>query len=109
MHNKTSIQHQQQLRQDGTAHIGIVTFATKNIWEYTTYSFGIDQVYAEHRGYIFTHLNETSEGREAFDSRDSRWNKIKILEQTLNGWGKDMDYIMRIDADVTILDIGAEK
>lgn len=104
--NTTSIQHEQQLRQDGTARIGIVTFATKNIWEYTTYSFGIGQVYAEHHGYMFKHLDENSEGCEAFDSRDSRWNKIKILEQALNGWGKDMDYIMWIDADVAILDMG---
>jgi len=104
--NATAIRHANDFLQYGTAKIGIVTFATKNIWDYTTYSYGIGQIYAEHHGYVFKHLDENSKGSESFDPRDSRWNKIKVLEQALVGWGKNLDYIMWVDADIAILDMG---
>jgi len=104
--NSTAVKHANTHLNDGSARIGIVTFATRNIWNYTTYSYGIGQAYAENHGYVFKHLDENSEGSEGFDSRDSRWNKIKVLEQALVGWGKELAYVVWVDADIAILDMG---
>ena len=34
--------------------VGIVTFATKKIWEYSAHSLSVNQAYAEHNGYLHT-------------------------------------------------------
>ena len=70
--------------------VGIVTYATENIWDYTGYSLAVNEVYAEHNGYIMLHLDPAT---AKFDAFDARWNKIKILEKAIdpvNGWARDL-------------------
>ena len=90
-----------------TLSIGIVTYATKEIWTYTAYSFGINAAYAAHNNYHIKLLDPTLS--QKFDGYDSRWNKVKVLEEALDprtGWAKYMDYVMWIDADLSFLDMG---
>ena len=84
--------------------IGIVSYATKNIWNYAAYAMAINSAYAEYNGYTLTILDESS---GSFEDSDSRWNKVAILERALNpikGWAQDMDYLVWIDADLVFLD-----
>jgi tetratricopeptide (TPR) repeat protein len=86
--------------------VGIVTYATENIWDYTAYSLAVNEVYAEHNGYIMLHLDPAT---AKFDAFDARWNKIKILEKAIDpvdGWARNLDYVMWVDADLIFLDIG---
>lgn len=89
-----------------TLGVGIVTYATENIWDYTAYSLAVNEAYAEHNGYIMVHLDPST---AKFDQYDARWNKIKILEEALHperGWARDLDYLMWVDADLIFLDMG---
>lgn len=89
-----------------TLGVGIVTYATEDIWNYTAYSLAVNEAYAEHNGYIMLHLDPST---AKFDEYDARWNKIKILEEALDpekGWGRNLDYIMWVDADLIFLDLG---
>ena len=86
--------------------IGLVTFATQDIWNYTAYSFAINETYAEHNNYEMVHLDEKSSTN--YDPFDSRWNKVKILEEALDpetGWARHLDWVMWIDADAIVLDM----
>ena len=86
--------------------IAIVTYATKEIWDYTAYSLAVNEAYAEMNGYIMIHLDPSDSD---YDKNDARWNKVKILEEAIHpdrGWARDMDYVMWIDADLIFLDMG---
>jgi tetratricopeptide (TPR) repeat protein len=89
-----------------TLGVGIVTYATEDIWNYTAYSLAVNEAYAEHNGYIMLHLDPAT---AKFDEFDARWNKIKILEEALHperGWARNLDYVMWVDADLIFLDLG---
>ncbi len=102
--NASAIRHEKVFGE--SAKIGIVTFATHDIWNYTAFSYGVNQIYAENNGYIFRHIDDSSAGSESLDPRDSRWNKVKILEEALDTWGKGLDYVVWVDADIVVLDMG---
>jgi len=85
--------------------IGIVSYATDDIWDYSVYSLAVNQAYAEHNGYIMRMLHSNTSN---YDPNDARWNKVKILEQALHpdtGWARDVDYLMWVDADLIFLDM----
>lgn len=85
--------------------VGIVTYASSNIWPYAAYSFAINLAYAEHNGYTIRMLDEHSIAD--FAEEDSRWNKIKILERALDpadGWARNYDFLVWVDADLVMLD-----
>lgn len=87
--------------------LGIVTFATRDIWNYSAYALAVNEAYAEHNGYIFQHLDP--ESGPSYDTYDARWSKVKILEDSIdpiNGWARDLDFVMWIDADFIFLDMG---
>jgi len=107
--------------------VAIVTYSTNSIFDYASYSFAINEAYAEHNGYIMKLLDDTSADDE-YDKEDPRWNKVKILERaidpvggnhpilinnnsycttttTATGWAKDLDYVMWVDADLVFLDM----
>lgn len=89
-----------------TLGIGIVTYATQDIWDYTAYSLSVNEAYAEHNGYIMIHLDPRTAN---YDGSDARWNKVKILEEAIHpetGWARDLDYVMWVDADLIFLDMG---
>ena len=87
--------------------IAIVTFASTNIRNYASYSAAINVAYAEAQGYMIKIFDENT-----FDDKsnggDSRWNKIKIMEDALDpsvGWARNVDYLVWVDADLIFLDL----
>lgn len=102
----TVVEQRSESQQSPSVRLGIVTYASKDIWNYAAYAMAINAAYAEHHGYSLTILDETS---GAFDSGDARWNKVKILESALDpfeGWAQDLDFLVWIDADFVFLDFG---
>eukprot|EP01038_Epipyxis_sp_PR26KG_P012549 gene12549-16828_t len=86
-----------------TLNIGIVTYATDDIWNYSAFSFAINHFYSSYHNYMFKILDNQNSN---FERKDSRWNKVMILLAALdeNGWGRNLDYIMWIDADLIFID-----
>ena len=69
--------------------IGIVTYATFDIWNYAAYAMAVNTAFAEFNGnYLFKLLDpNTTSGN--FDYYDSRWNKVSILRDAIHpehGW-----------------------
>ena len=86
--------------------VAMVTYATPDIWDYTAFSLAINEVYAEHNGYIMRHLDPSTSD---YDKKDARWNKVKILEEALDpdtGWARDLNFVMWVDADLVVMDMG---
>jgi hypothetical protein len=86
--------------------VGIVTYATSDIHNYFSAALAVNEAYAEHNGYVFKHFDEKTAN---YDGDDVRWNKVKILAEALDpdrGWARDLDYVVWIDADIIILDMG---
>ena len=84
--------------------VGIVSYATQDIWEYSAFSLAVNEAYAEHNGYI---MRQEDDRLSNYEPADARWNKIKVLLQALDpesGWARDLAYVMWIDADVIFLD-----
>ena len=84
--------------------VGIVTYATQDIWDYSAYSLAVNEAYAEHNGYI---MRQEDDRLSNYEPIDARWNKIKVLLQAMDsetGWARDLPYIMWVDADVIFLD-----
>lgn len=110
--NESSTNNMENIYHDLYEHGGpslgfaLVTYATPDIWEYTVYSLAINEIYAEHNGYIMRHLDPSTSD---YDKKDARWNKVKILEEAIDpdhGWARDLNYIMWVDADLVIMDMG---
>lgn len=94
----------QQIPSGPSIRLGIVTYATRNIWDYAAYAMAVNAVYAEHNGYSLTILDESG---GSLEDSDSRWNKVAILERALHpthGWAQDVDFLVWIDADFVFLD-----
>ncbi len=86
--------------------VGIVSFATHNIQNYTAYAFAVNGIYAAHNRYVLKLLDPSTAD---YDGHDSRWNKVKILEEALHpetGWARDLDLVLWVDADLIMLDLG---
>jgi hypothetical protein len=82
---------------------GFVSYITKDIWNYSAYSFAINEAYAEHHRipYMITHATASID-----DTQDVRWNKIAALTTALqSSWSDELDYIVWLDADVIFLDM----
>jgi hypothetical protein len=87
----------------GTGYFGI-----QDITSFSSYQNGMMAVYAEHNNYQMRVLGP--ETGSNYQPDDVRWNKVKILMEALNkegkGWASHADYIVWMDADAIILDIG---
>lgn len=86
------------------SRVGIITFASSDIWSYSVYSSAIHQAYAEHNGYIYRCFDDGS----IYDTTDMRWVKVKVVEEAMhpaNGWARDLKYLMWIDADALVVDL----
>ena len=86
-------------------------FAVPDIMKYAAYHAGIITAYAEQNNYMYRFLTSDTPGHSAqeLEPADVRWNKVKLLIQALDpeiGWAREMKYIVWIDADAIILDMG---
>lgn len=87
-------------------NLAILSYASTDIWDYASYSFAVNAAYAERNNYYIVMYDEHTHNYEA---ADSRWNKVKILERSLDypilmGDNVDMDYVVWVDADFIFLD-----
>jgi hypothetical protein len=76
---------------------GTREFAISDIEQFSVYQAALLTAYAERRQYTFRQLNSTV-GMDLGNTTDSRWYKIKILEEALRpgGWAEHVDYIVWI-------------
>lgn len=63
--------------------VGVVTYASSDIWDYAAIAAAVNQKYSGLRGYLFFVLDEHSRN---FEPRDQRWNKVKILHQVFDNY-----------------------
>jgi hypothetical protein len=111
LHSKDMLLSYQKEKKSATKKskkIAIVSFYTSNIIDYVAYSFAVNQAYAEYNNYIFKIFEPSMMTHLELD-QDPRWNKVVVLQDALNpvnGWGRDLDYIVWVDADLIFLDLG---
>ena len=112
INNKNQIEQYISIGGGPSLGIGIVTYSTSDIFDYSSYSFAVNEAYSEHNGYILKLIdnlnNNNNNDDDIYETNDPRWNKVKILEMAIdpmNGWAKDLDYVMWIDADLIFLDM----
>lgn len=84
--------------------IFLVSYSTEEILDYGAYSLAINTYYSQLHSYRMVLL--TPEQGAQYEPRDQRWNKVKILIDALNGWAKDSKFIVWIDSDLIMLDMG---
>jgi len=112
--------------------LGIISYANAEIASYAAHAALINAAWAKARGYAFTLADPR---HAAYEPRDSRWNKVKIVEQALSAalerptrsqnstfassgdgndkpspaaWGFGLDYILWLDSDLVILDFNLD-
>ena len=79
-----------------------MTYASLDISAYTAYSLAINMAYCERQNCSFVYLNDESAN---YCPMDVRWNKVKILAEGMKTWGRGMDYLLWLDADLIFLDM----
>lgn len=107
--NESSNKHTADILQtvqssDNIPRVGIISFATTDIWSYSTFSSSVHQAYAENNNYIYQSYHDSS----LYDTNDMRWVKVKIIEEAIHpelGRARNMKYVMWIDADALIVDM----
>jgi tetratricopeptide (TPR) repeat protein len=101
------IQNQSASFKGNGKKVGIVTFSTEHIEEYSVFAHSVNMIYAEHNNYEIQYLNPNN--FPEYDPSDLRWSKVKILHDAVAGnissWGSDIEYFMWVDSDVIFLDI----
>ena len=65
--------------------IQLVSYATPSIFDYASYSLAINSIYALRNGYGMRLIDAGVGGHEP---HDSRWNKVKILEDLCCSWNQ---------------------
>lgn len=70
--------------------IAVITLGTKNISEYSRYSFDINKAYCEKHGYTYIQYNDIIDS-----SRPPAWSKILAIKNHIDAF----DWLMWIDAD----------
>jgi hypothetical protein len=103
---RRSLDQNKELSTTNAAPAAVVTYVTQSIYEYAAYALAINSAYAEHNHYLYQILTQKD---AAYEPSDARWNKVKILENAIeseNGWAKDVTYVVWVDADLAILDLG---
>ena len=101
-----SKQIQQQINRKNANKIALITYVTDSIIDYASYAIAINSVYAEYNDYNYYIMSPLSHSE--YEPRDQRWNRVKIIENAINpndGFLKDMEYIVWIDADLVFINL----
>lgn len=105
-----------------SAKVGVLTFvsaeedtkkhfAVPDIINYAAYHAALTAAYAEQNDYIYKFITPDMPGNslDELEPADVRWNKVKLLLNALDpetGWARDMGFVVWIDADAVVLDMG---
>ena len=88
--------------------ITMFTYETDHIVDYALHSFAVNSEYAQYRNYDLV-LTTSKQGFE-FESRDQRWNKVKIMETFITELSKGFRtddkedrYLVWLDSDLIFL------
>ena len=81
----------------------IVSYSDSNILEYSTYSLAINTIWSQINGYSIRLY--TPNDSIIYDKYDSRWNKVIVVDDALNDWANQYDYIVWMDSDLIIIDL----
>jgi hypothetical protein len=90
---------------ENNRRLAMITYYSPNIVPYAAYALAINTAYAEQNGYEFFALSP--ETGSNFEPSDQRWNRVKILDDALdqrNGWLRDVEYLIWVDADLVMID-----
>ena len=90
----------------GYTGVALISYATPDIVNYAAYSFAINVMYAQERGYPM-HLYSPATGSDYMQGGDQRWNRVKILSEILDpetGTHRRTLYVVWLDADLIVLD-----
>lgn len=79
--NRRKVEHDIAAGGGPSLAVGIVTYSTSSIFDYSSYSFAVNEAYAQHNGYIMKLFDDSISGDDdVYEKEDPRWNKVKILE-----------------------------
>jgi hypothetical protein len=86
------------------SNISFVSFTSDDILSYSAFTFLLNSIYGRHKKYSMKLLREADGD---YHPQDKRWNKIGAVLAALNpinGWARNTDYIVAIDADLVVVD-----
>jgi hypothetical protein len=88
--------------------VTIAMFASNNTMSYAPFTILINSYYCNIKNYEFRLF--TDENTPFSHHDDKRWNKIGIVMDAFsaNGWGKDLEYLVVIDADLIVTDFSLD-
>ena len=81
----------------------IVSYSDSHIHDYSTYSLAINSIWSQINGYSIRLY--TPNDSIIYDKYDSRWNKVIVVNDALNDWANQYDYIVWMDSDLIIMDL----
>jgi hypothetical protein len=82
-------------------------FNIPDIFKFGAYMVASTAAYAELHDYSFRWLTRATGSNH--QPGDARWNKVKIIDEALDpetGWAKDSEYLVWMDGDAIVLDMG---
>ena len=89
--------------------IAIITMATKAVKSFFKYSFFVNEAFCSMNDYKFFMFDDDSNSSFYNKNIPPKWNKIKLISDGFdrkNGYARNYDYIMWIDADLIFTDFG---
>lgn len=90
-----------------TKRVAIAMFASNKTMSYAPFTVLINSYYCDQKNYDFRLYTDAN---TPFSHTDKRWNKIGIVVDAFSsdGWGKDLEYLVVLDADLIITDFSLD-
>jgi hypothetical protein len=89
------------------SNVAIAMFASDKTMNYSPYTILINSYYCSLKKYNFKLFLDVD---TPFSFSDKRWNKIGIVVDAFreDGWGRNLDYLVVIDADLIVTDFSLD-
>lgn len=85
-----------------------ITFGDQKIASYSAFSFSVNEAFAEYNGYVLMLAQPDYSNPLNHETRDVRWNKVKILETAFQTWAREVEFLIWLDADLILLNFDAD-
>jgi hypothetical protein len=94
-------------KENSNRKVAVAMFASNKTMSYAPFTALIDSYYCDSKNYDFKLFTDSN---TPFSHTDKRWNKIGIVVDAFStsGWGKDLEYLVVIDADLIITDLSLD-